>query len=92
MYKVINHFPLTLAKLDGCRQELINRDTLTDEVPRWLCGNDLQKLFADVTSLVVEYPGKSIPMPNADVCNASETSAQPRTKRKIYGTLLEMLW
>ena len=48
----------------------LHRDTLTDEVPRCLCGKALPRFLAEITSLRVKCPDKRILMSKADVSDA----------------------
>ena len=48
-----------------------NLDTLTQDIPRCLCGEALPKLLAEIVRLRIEYPLKRSLVSKADVSDAS---------------------
>ena len=67
--RVINDFSFDPRTARGVQGGL-HRDTLTDEVPRCLCGKALPRFLAEITSLRVKCPDKRILMSKADVSDA----------------------
>ena len=66
---IINDFSFDPNTARGTKGGL-NRDTLTQDIPRCLCGEALPKLLAEIVRLRIKYPLKRILISKADVSDA----------------------
>ena len=67
--RIINDFSFDLNTA-RCTKGVLNRDTLTQDIPRCLCGEALPKLLAEIVRLRIKYPLKRILISKADVSDA----------------------
>ena len=67
--RIINDFSFD-PNTARCTKGGSNRDTLTQDIPRCLCGEALPKLLAEIVRLRIKYPLKRILISKADVSDA----------------------
>ena len=67
--RIINDFSFDPNTARGTKGGL-NRDTLTQDIPRCLCGDALPKLLAEIVRLKIKYPLKRILISKADASDA----------------------